>query len=158
MTDDSIHLKSLKFSDPDEGPTRVVASFPADLLYSLAVLHGAIPPIVLTPDANEHSGEFYSFVSGRIANKYFDNGLQEAVHRYDVFSGAVQLAYHPTGSKDPDAPQQQLAGNLFMAISDHLGASPSAETNAERREIAEVLAQTVINYGWRQVTPIGRNA
>lgn len=160
MTASAIHLKALEFDDPEDGPARIVASFPAPLLYDLAVIHGAIPPVVLTPGAAEHQRLLYSFVSGYVANRFFEDGLNEPAPRYAVFSGTNQLAYHPVGSKDSDAPQQKLAQALDAALSDMVSNTDKADVDqtAERAQLAAMLSQTVINQGWRQVTPIGRKA
>lgn len=149
-----IHLKALEFTDPEEGPSRVTASFPADLLYSLAAFHGVLPSHVLTPGAAQHSGEFYGFVTGYVANRFYDDGVNEAAPSYQVFSGAHTLASFPAGSKKDSAPQQRLARALDEALSDLIGGSE--EKQVERAQLAAMLSQTVINHGWREVTPIGR--
>jgi hypothetical protein len=154
MTASSIRLKSLEFDDSEDGPIRVVASFPADLMYSLAAIHGAIPPMVFADAGAKHSKALYDFVSTYLANRFYDDGVAEAAPAYTVFSTAVRLAYHPTGSKDLDAPQQKLARALGEALSDLIGGDE--DKSMERIQLAAMLSQVVINEGWRQVTPIGR--
>lgn len=154
MSGNSIHLKALAFDDPEAGPTQVTASFPADTLYALATLVGQLPPLLFRNEAYAHLGGFYGFVSTYVANRFYEDGLNDAMPRFDLLDGQYTLTYHETGTKAADSPRQLLAGHLFMAIADHLGASASQQTNHERRELAEALAQTVINFGWRQVTSL----
>lgn len=154
MTTESIHLKALKFGDHESGgPTRVVADFPAEILYTLARIHGAIPHIVLTADAAQHSAEFYSFVIGRVVNRFYEDGVDEAVPGYGVFSREHVLAWH---ERDSNAARQELADQLEQTISIHFGEAETADTATERRELAGVLAQIVVNHGWRKVVTIGR--
>lgn len=154
MSESSIELKALEFDQNDSGPDWVTARFPAQLLYTLAAFHGPLPPLLFRPATNEQFSEFYGFVSGYVASRFFDDGLNDAAPRHSIIDGQYQLAYHEVGSKAPDAPQQVLAEQLAGAISAHFGESSNAQTNHERRDLAERLAQCVINHGWRQTTPI----
>lgn len=158
MSETSIHLQSLHFPKSDYShtpPDRAVVEFPVDTLYVLARIGCSLPPVLLTPMASNALRVFYSFVAGEIANRFHEDGLSDAMPGYNVYARDYVLAYHPVGSKDPDAPRQQLAEQFADVIANDSGSGELRDA-ANARDLAEALAQAVVNQGWRVVTPIGR--
>jgi hypothetical protein len=158
MSEKPIHLQSLHFPKSDQSytpPDRAVVEFPVDTLYVLASVAAFLPPFVFTPAASTALRNFYSFVTGEVANRFYEDGLSDAMPGYEVRAGTHILAYFPVGLKDAEAPQQQLA-EQFAEIIANDPSSGELRDAANARDLAVTLAQAVINAGWRVVTQIGR--
>lgn len=76
MTIPHISINAMTF-DVDGDPATVTATFPAETLYILARVFVRLSQTPYTPKAQEHLFELYNFVSGHIANHYFDAGLDD---------------------------------------------------------------------------------
>lgn len=144
MTTAPIRLISMTFDDDE--PATVTASFPADTLYSIARALGALAPTYFSTEAAARFSAFYDFVAGSIANRFYDDGVQEATPR--PWNPAYQLAFlddqfTPLNASRPAAEKKLLRRHILEAL-----ASPQA-ADASTEGLADVIASDLEALGWR---------
>lgn len=146
MTTPTMRLHSMTFDDGE--PHTVTVALPAETLYFLATLVGRLPTSFLSEEFRPHVTEFYHFVTSGLANRFYEDGLTEAVgspwhHRYAV----VFVTQGLTGERfEPE--RELLRTHLMEALEDprvvpRSGSAPSA------KDVAEVLASALEAQGWR---------
>lgn len=136
-------LRSMTFDD-ESLPATVTLEIEANVLFDLARLAGGVSHAGFFPQARESVGDFYNWVSGHVANRFYEDGLNEhrKVLKYNRTLVSVTVTQTP---KDAS----HMVATLRNAFADIRNGEDPSESELTDEELAQELAGRLYQSGAR---------